>query len=195
MKTSIPLRVWLILVLVSVGIVSLTLWNTKFRNNQPEPLATVMQPAEATLSQGPSNRTIAAADLPPVISVEERREQRILQQQQSKEIVETGRSKLSTQYQNERIDGGWAVAKEQTLTALGTSTQMEGLNAAPRNLKVQCRATTCRLTADFATKLAADDWFTLYSLDAGAEMPNVSLHQTFNADGTVRVELYGFARK
>jgi hypothetical protein len=110
------------------------------------------------------------------------------------EIAKVGRDTLRGRYQVEQVDPGWAMAKEQTLARLSASGQIEQMAVGPTRFRADCRSTVCRIHADFPDRRAADDWHTLYTLAVGVEMPNVSMQRTHNPDGSVRVELYGFAR-
>jgi hypothetical protein len=112
----------------------------------------------------------------------------------STRIATSGRDQLRARYSSERIDAGWATAKEQALARLGTSAQIDAVGAKPTSFNARCRSSMCLIHADFPTRRAAEDWFTLYTLDAVAEMPNVSVQTLANPDGGVRLELYGFAR-
>jgi hypothetical protein len=53
----------------------------------------------------------------------------------------------------------------------------------------------CQLSADFPTRVAADDWFTLYLTNTGTDLYNASYQATLNDDGTTHVEVYGLAKK
>lgn len=109
-------------------------------------------------------------------------------------IVEAGRRKLTAQYQAERIDGSWAIAREDSLLANGTSPQIEALNAQPANLVAHCRTSVCRVEANFATQQIANDWLTLYSTNQGVHLSSATYDMTPNPDNTVHLEIYGLAR-
>ena len=110
-------------------------------------------------------------------------------------VVDAGRNKLVARYQNEKVDGGWATAREQSLVEHAVSPQIHDLGAEPKNLTAHCRSSTCQLTADFPTRVAADDWFTLYLTNAGTNLYNASYQATMNDDGTTHVEIYGLAKQ
>lgn len=186
--------------IVVLAIVSLSLWTVRTRNSGQQNDGESISPTAAELraesvSVDNTRRKPNRADPAGTMTATEMIvAQKAAQQHESQKVVEAGRNKLSAQYQSERVQGSWAVAMEQTLERLSTTPQIEELNAKPTSIDVNCRTSVCRITAEFPSKLAADDWFTLYSLNAGPQMPNVSYNQTFNPDGTAHVEIFGLAR-
>ena len=62
------------------------------------------------------------------------------------------------------------------------------------SIDAHCRASVCLINAEFPTRLAATDWHTLYTLNAGTEMFNSATRSTVNADGSVHLQIYGLAR-
>lgn len=195
MKKISPLG-WMIFVLLAAGIVSLTVWTSRARIAGSQSVA---MSDELPVSDVPTTTSHPRAQIPGAFqnpqTPEEMAAQLAAERGEVVKLVDTGRSKLYEQYQAERVDGRWAVAKEQTLVALKTSPLIDGVNAAPTTIEVHCRTSVCNVIAEFSSKLAADDWASLYPMSVGTEMPNIALQQTMNADGTVRVEIYGLARK
>ena len=110
-------------------------------------------------------------------------------------LVEAGKEKLRTHYENERVDASWASRKQQVLEPLSVSPQIEQINAQPLSFTANCRTSVCLIGADFPSRVAADDWFTLYTLNTGPEMTNASSERTINADGSVHLQIYGLARQ
>lgn len=110
-------------------------------------------------------------------------------------LVEAGESKLRTRYESERVDAAWAMPKQQALERLSVSPQIEQINAQPLSINARCRTSVCLIDADFPSRLAADDWFTLYTLNAGTEMSHSSSKRTVNPDGSVHLLIYGLARQ
>jgi hypothetical protein len=82
--------------------------------------------------------------------------------------------RLQGRYESEPIDQARASAKQQALETLQSNRQIEELGARPVALDVACRSTICRVQAEFASRVAADDWLTLHLLKAGREMSRVS---------------------
>jgi hypothetical protein len=105
------------------------------------------------------------------------------------------RRELMQRYAGENLDPAWAAAKEATMLGASTSIQIEQLDAEPEALDINCKATMCRIEADFASSTLAQDWFTLFSTALGAEMPHASFQYSREVDGSVRVVVYGIARK
>ncbi len=112
----------------------------------------------------------------------------------SSTVAQAGRTKLQGQYQTEAVDAGWAIGKERALETLQSNDQIEQFGARPVALDVACRSSVCRLQAEFASRVAADDWITLYLLNAGHEISRSSYLRTDYPDGTASIELYGQTR-
>ena len=110
-------------------------------------------------------------------------------------VAEAGERKLRSRYESERVDPKWAPGKQQALERLSVSPQIEQLNARPVSIDAHCRTSVCLINAEFQTRLAATDWHTLYTLNAGTEMFNSSTRSTVNPDGSVHLQIYGLARQ
>jgi hypothetical protein len=125
------------------------------------------------------------------------RAHRAQQRAAAERVVTAGRNKIVGKYESEAIDPAWSNTTRQALIspALTASDQIRATHSEPSNLAVDCRSTTCRITADFPTTVAADDWSTLYITGAGDRLPNASLQKTANADGSVHLEIYATARR
>lgn len=188
---------WFLVVLVAALIVSVTWWKIGTRTSAST-AATALHDAD-TVEATTDRPSGEHPSLPASASVEELSRSNHLRhaQAQAKEakLVEAGRNKLVARYQNEKVDGGWATGREQSLIEHAVSPQIHDLGAEPQNLTAHCRSATCQLTADFPTRVAADDWFTLYLTNAGTDLFNASYQATLNPDGTTHVEIYGLAKK
>ena len=110
-------------------------------------------------------------------------------------LVDAGEQRLRSRYESERVDAAWASRKQQALERLSISPQIEQLNAQPLSIDAQCRTSVCLINADFPSRVAATDWHTLYTLNAGPEMSNASMRSTVNPDGSVHLQMYGLARQ
>ena len=64
----------------------------------------------------------------------------------------------------------------------------------PKDLRVDCKSSMCRLDSSFATNGQAEDWVLLYMSSVGSALPNAVVSRVPNPDGTTRVEIYGRAR-
>jgi hypothetical protein len=161
----------------------------------PQPMAADTAGAEQVVERAP-----AAAPSPASASSEPMSSQGLLALQTANEasvkaIVDAGENKLRSRYEGERVDAAWASRKQQALERLSVSPQIEQLNAQPLSIDAHCRTSVCLINADFATRLAATDWHTLYTLNAGTEMSNSSMRSTVNPDGSVHLQIYGLARQ
>ena len=110
-------------------------------------------------------------------------------------VAEAGKQKLRTRYESEPVDAAWAQRKQQALQRLSVSPQIEDLHANPLSFAANCHSSVCLIAADFPSRVAADDWFSLYTLVAGEEMSNVSSEGSTNPDNTIHLQIYGLARK
>lgn len=190
---------WFLVVLVAALIVSVTWWKIGTRASDAVSPA-VMESRDADTGESPTDRPSSVhSGLPASASVEELSRSNHLRHAQAQvkqaKLVEAGRDKLVARYQNEKVDGGWATGREQSLVERAVSPQIHDLGAEPQNLTAHCRSSTCQLTADFPTRVAADDWFTLYLTSAGTDLFNASYQTSVNPDGTTHVEIYGLAKK
>lgn len=188
---------WFFVVVIAALIVSVTWW--KISSRPPEVVSPVANDLPADSGPLPARRFAAHPVLSASASPEEmsrfnkaKHEQSLVKKQK---LVESGRNKLVTRYQSEKVDGGWATGREQSLIEHSVSPQIHEMGADPKNLTAHCRSTTCQLTADFPTRNAADDWFTLYLTNTGTDLFNASYQTTLNPDGTTHVEIYGLAKK
>jgi len=102
---------------------------------------------------------------------------------------------FASRYAGEHVDAAWAGRKEATMLAATKSDQITLLHAEPRDLDINCKTSMCRIQADFATRGLAMDWFTLFSINVGGEMPNSTFQYSANPDGSWRVTIYGLSRK
>ncbi len=110
-------------------------------------------------------------------------------------LVKAGESQLRSRYEGEHVDAAWAPRKQKALEEASDSPQIDQLNAKPLSFAASCRSSTCLIGADFPNRLAADDWFTLYTLNAGPEMTRASMQKSVNPDGSVHLLIYGYARQ
>lgn len=110
-------------------------------------------------------------------------------------VAAAGKQKLRTRYESERVDATWAQRKQQALQSLSVSPQIEEVHANPLSFAANCHSSVCLIAADFPSRVAADDWFSLYTMIAGEEMSNVSSEGSTNPDNTIHLQIYGLARK
>jgi hypothetical protein len=189
---------WLFVVLVAALIVSVSWWKIHTRASDA-PLAVDIAAQDGGADQvamqsHPQHTGVAGNAGIPGVS-EPIRARREREQANQAQAVAAGRNKLVSQYQNEKVNGGWAAAREQSLTSNAVSPQIEQLGAKPKNLTAHCRSTTCQITADFPTPTAADDWVTLYLTDPATALSKSSYQTSENPDGSVHIDLYGQSAK
>jgi len=96
-------------------------------------------------------------------------------------------------YSGEQVDARWAGTTEAKLLTASKSEQITQLQAEPLALDVDCKATMCRIQADFRNRSSADDWFTLFSMN-GSDIPTTFYKYSVNADGSARMTIYGLVR-
>lgn len=99
----------------------------------------------------------------------------------------------ASRYSGEKVDAGWAGTTEAKLLAASKSEQITQLNAEPQQLDIDCKASMCRIQADFSNRSSADDWFTLFSMN-GSDIPSTFFKYSINPDGSTRMTVYGLVR-
>jgi hypothetical protein len=104
------------------------------------------------------------------------------------------RKKAVEAFQREPVDPVWAPKKEVELNSVGAQPAFETAGAVPKDMRVDCKSSMCRLDGSFATTGQAEDWVLLYMSSVGSSLPNAVVTRTPNPDGTTRVEIYGRAR-
>ena len=104
------------------------------------------------------------------------------------------RKKAAEAFQREQVDPAWAPQKESELNKIAAQPAFETAGAVPKDLRVDCKSSMCRLDSSFATNGQAEDWVLLYMSSVGSALPNAVVSRVPNPDGTTRVEIYGRAR-
>src|SRR5688572_5870605 len=105
-------------------------------------------------------------------------------------IAEAGEQKLRSRYETERVDQAWASRKQQALEQLSTSPLIDQVNAQPLAINAQCRSSVCLISVDLPSRLAAEDWYSLYTMNAGTEMSTSSSRSIVKPDGSVHLQIY-----
>lgn len=185
---------WFVVALVAALIVSVTWWKISTRSSNAVTPTADLQTTDAVADPRVAHRNPPIPMSPAELARSNHLRHAEAQAKQAK-VIDAGRKKLVARYQNEKVDGGWATAREQSLVEHAVNPQIHDLGAEPKNLTAHCRSTTCQLGADFPTRTAADDWFTLYLTTAGTDLYNASYQATPNDDGTIHVEIYGLAKQ
>lgn len=193
-RISAPLIAGAFVVALIAGV---SLWTTRSRSVEPADAPSTRAAANAQAPAGnawtPSTGMTAASAAP--ASVEDLQAMQAANDVAVNALVDAGETKLRTRYDGEPVDAAWATRKQATLERLSASPQIEQLNAQPLSMAASCRSSVCLISADFPSQTAADDWLTLYTLNAGPEMTNASSRRTTNPDGSVNLRIYGQARQ
>jgi hypothetical protein len=104
------------------------------------------------------------------------------------------RKKAAEAFQREPVDPVWAPKKEVELNGIAAQPAFETAGAVPKDMRVDCKSSMCRLDGSFTTNGQAEDWVLLYMSSVGSALPNAIVTRTPNPDGTTSVEIYGRAR-
>ena len=113
----------------------------------------------------------------------------------TQERIQKRNAAMASRFAAEKPDPAWANAHEKDLVSLQDSDPMRDAGAKATSLQADCRSTMCRVQADFPDAGAAANWLQLYMGGVGDSLPVATAHQIVNPDGSVRVEIYGVARK
>jgi hypothetical protein len=127
--------------------------------------------------------------------VAERRQAMVAKRAEVQQRVDQTQAAFMSKYNTEPVDPAWAGGKEAALAQLATSPQMQEIGAEPKNLAVDCKSTMCKVTADFPSTSAGDDWFTLYMNSVGAQVPTASYKYVRNPDGSYSINVYAVGRR
>jgi hypothetical protein len=114
-------------------------------------------------------------------------------QAQSKRSVEQLK-KAAEAFQREPVDPVWAPKKEVELNSIAAQPAFETAGAVPKDMRVDCKSSMCRLDGSFTTNGQAEDWLLLYMSSVGSALPNAVVTRKPNPDGTTSVQIYGRAR-
>lgn len=164
--------------------------------------ASEQQPAQATQAQDPASppATTRSAGASPSAALDRRarmqdsiaRRQEARQAQIKKSAEQ--RKKAAEAFQREQVDPAWAPKKEVELNGIAAQPAFETAGAVPKDMRIECKSSMCRLDGSFAASGQAEDWVLLYMSSVGSALPNAIVTRTPNPDGTTRVEIYGRAR-
>jgi len=155
------------------------------------------EPRIPAVSAGASRAPRTSPDLTAaaVRAMAGQREALVEKRKQVQAKVDRTQATFANRYQNESVDAGWAGPKEAQLTRLATSPEIQQNRIEARNLNVDCKRSMCRITGEFDSMGAGDDWFALYMNNVAAEVPVASYKYIRNPDGTVTINVYAVGRK
>jgi hypothetical protein len=127
--------------------------------------------------------------------VKDRQRALVAKRAEVQQRVDQTQAAFTSRYNSETVDPAWAGGKEAALSQLAMSPQMREIGAEPKNLAVDCKSTMCKVTADFPSTSAGDDWFTLYMNNVGAQVPVASYKYVRNPDGSYSINVYAVGRR
>lgn len=104
------------------------------------------------------------------------------------------RKQAAEAFQREQVDPAWAPQKEGELNRIAAQPAFETAGVVPKDMRVDCRSSMCRLDGSFANNGQAEDWILIYMSSVGSALPNALVSRVHNPDGTTSVEIYGYAR-
>ena len=189
---------WLIVggVVVCMGLV--TIYAQRLKSDD-DPAAPAQTPAEARapMPRLPAHSPRAAVPgLSPTAQAVAVQRQAVAQQRKEAQArVDRTQAAFASRYETEPVDASWASAKESQLTRLASSDQIKQIGVEARNLNVDCKSSMCRVTGDFDSMGAGDDWFALYMNNVAEQVPVASYKYIRNPDGTVKINVYAVGRR
>jgi hypothetical protein len=154
------------------------------------PTSDVAGQEAAASAPAPATAPVAAHAPPPTRALESSGAADLADREQQARI-DRSRQDLVNLYRSEKTDPAWASAKERELLPLTQVAQIQQMNAVPEQLDIDCKASSCRIQADFDSSRAANDWATVFTASLGSSMPTGTVQQITNPDGSVTIEVYG----
>lgn len=190
---------WLIvgLVVVCMAVVTIYVQRQKSRDDAVAPAQASSDTGVAS-SRAPAahgSRTPIPGLSPTAQAVSGRRQAMAQQRKEAQARVDRTQAAFASRYETEPVDAGWASAKEAQLAKLATSDQIRQIGVEARNLNVDCKSSMCRVTGDFDSMGAGDDWFALYMNNVAEQVPVASYKYIRNPDGTVKINVYAVGRR
>jgi hypothetical protein len=184
---------WISIAAACLVVAGVTLWRAQARPVAVAPpaadLAPEAPPAVHTVPSQPMRLASAPADPTAIADASVREHVRV------QGIVDDTRARFIARHAHERVDTAWSNTMEGELASLADSDQMRAMHANVANLEVDCRTSMCRVSGDVPSITAGDDWFTLYMTNVGGAMPEAAYRYARNADGSLRIEVFGIARR
>lgn len=95
-------------------------------------------------------------------------------------------------FQSEPFDPSWAPSVELDLTRSMLSEELiSNVDEAPASYEIECRSSTCDISFDFLDPASAENWAAVFATLTGTRFANVWYTSVINADGSVRIQMYG----
>lgn len=158
------------------------------QSQAPDPASPPTSASARNAGSGPRAALSGRARLEDAVA--RRRESRQAQIKRSEEQ----RKKAAEAFARESVDPAWAPKKEVELNTIAEQQTFEEAGAIPKDMRIECKSSMCRLDGSFANNGQAEDWVLMYMSSVGSALPNAVVTRIPNPDGTTRVEIYGRAR-
>lgn len=97
---------------------------------------------------------------------------------------------LEQKFRSDSQDGAWSVPAEQRLTEAASEPALAALGM-PDDFSATCAAHLCRIAMHFPSRQSADDWAQFYPVGLGETLDALRVEETFEADGGVRLLVFG----
>ncbi|HKN79055.1 MAG TPA: hypothetical protein VJW16_07810 [Lysobacter sp.] len=184
---------WISIAAACLVVAGVTLWRAQARPVAVAPpaadLAPEAPPAVRIVPSQPTRSSSAPADPAAIADASVREHARV------QGLVDDTRERFIARHASERVDTAWSNTMERELVSLADSDQIRAMHANVANLDVDCRTSMCRVSGDVPSITAGDDWFTLYMTNVGGAMPEATYRYMRNPDGSLRIEVFGIARR
>lgn len=170
-----------LLVVVAVATAAM-MWRPRTRAAAPEPIAAAAtQPAVTAAAPRSAARMLAEDPLHALLSEPER-----TGAERERFLAGVARAHAA-----EARDPAWGPAAEMALQAVASSPAMATTGLAPERWSSDCRSRTCRITAEFADRDAAQDWANFFLTGSGGTLAQAELSLQRTSDHATRVLIFG----
>ena len=132
--------------------------------------------------------------LPPAEAVREQLARIAEQRKQSAARLDRAKRDAAAAFAQEPVDPVWSAATERRIDQVAALPAIQQNSAAPKDMRVECRSSMCRVTSDFTTSGQADDWTMLFMASVGSTLPQSLVSRVTNPDGSQSVVIYSRAR-
>lgn len=98
-------------------------------------------------------------------------------------------------FASQDVNPSWAAAKSREIQQLAASDDIKSAGAKPPvEMKVECRSSLCKVTAEFASNSDAQDWVEIFSLTSGKAFSGGATSVKTLPDGTAELTVITAAR-
>jgi hypothetical protein len=192
-------RFWLGWLLVAAVVVLAIMTLRASTSTQREALVAVSdEPAPATQVHAKPGSSSARYPAQPAPSVDdparEALEHALAMEHRRMEKGEKDQRYWQEGFAAQRVNPEWAPPKEREILQLVGSDKFKASNASPEGLEVECRSSLCRVTADFPSNVAAQDWTEFFTLYSASRFSGGLSRQETIAGGKARLTIITAAR-